>query len=89
MFKGINWFHENSTFNIVYANLAESKVHSNYMVLHFPSFFWLPHKNNFQDMTAILHVVELELENLVTSWSIGMWLEMIITRRECLLLSRH
>ena len=63
--------------------MAESKVHSNYMVFHFPLFFWLSHITNYQDMRAILHVVELELENLVTSWSMGMWSGMIIARKEC------
>ena len=42
---------KNSTFNKVYANMAESNVHSNHMVFHFPSFFWVSHINNYQDVT--------------------------------------
>ena len=31
--------------------MAESRVHTHHMVFHFPSYLWLSHINNHQDMT--------------------------------------
>ena len=32
--------------------MAESQVHTHHMVFHFPSYLWLSHINNHQDMTT-------------------------------------